>query len=164
MLMPSTSETECNCPQRPSVTRVFSSSDSSAFLNQYTPHVFSSSFSSSFSCSELILFLFFSQQTPLHLSAWFGHLEICRLLVESKADVAARAMCFSPSPSHHLSLTICLAAMATLHSNAPSTATKPTSLHTCAASARLSDAPPRAAAAAIKAVLVRVAAAVWGPP
>jgi hypothetical protein len=44
-----------------------------------------------------------------------------------------------------------------LRSNAPSTSTKPTLLHTCAASARLNDAPPRAAAAAIKVVLVRVA-------
>ncbi len=48
-------------------------------------------------------------------------------------------------PPHHLSLTICLAAMAKLHSNWPSTTTtKPTWLHTCAASARRNDAhPPR---------------------
>ena len=111
----------------------------------------------------MILLLFFSQQTPLHHSAYFGYLEITRLLVESKADVAARdSMCFSPPPSHHLSLTICLAAVAELHSNAPSTTTKPTSLHTCAASALLNDAPPRAAAAQIKKLLVRVAAAVRG--
>ena len=106
---------------------------------------------------KLILFLFFSQRTPLHLtltprheSAWKGRLEITRLLVESKADVAARDRCFSPPPSHHLSLTICLAAVAALHSNVPSTSTKPTLLHTCAASALLNDAPPRAAAARIK--------------
>ena len=40
-----------------------------------------------------------------------------------------------------------------------SAATSSESLHTCAASARLNDALPRAAAAPIKAVLVRVAAA-----
>ena len=112
--------------------------------------------------SFLNFLLFFSQCTALHWSALEGCLEVCRLLVESKADVAVRDRCFSPPPSHHLSLTICLAALA-LHSDSPSTSTKPTSLHTCAASARLNDAPPRAAAAAIKAVLVRVAAAVfWG--
>ena len=95
---------------------------------------------------KLILLLSFSQCTPLHLSAIGGELAVCRLLVESKADVAARDRCFNPPPSHHLSLTICLAALATLHSNGPSTATKPTLLHTCAASALLNDAPPRAAA------------------
>ncbi len=72
-----------------------------------------------------------------------------RLLVESKANVAAKDWCFSPPPSHHLSLTIRLAALGKLHSNSPSTATKPL-LHTCAASALLNDAPPRAAAAQIK--------------
>ena len=41
------------------------------------------------------------------MSAEAGNLEICRLLVESKADVAATAMCFSPPPlsqsfSHYL--------------------------------------------------------------
>ena len=138
--MPSTSETESNCPPPPSAPRLFSS----------------------FSCCKLILLLFFSQSTPLHQSAREGHLEVTRLLVESKADVAARTRCFSPPPSHHLSLTICLAAVATLHSNWPSTTTKPTSLHTCAASARRNDALPSAAAAPIKAVLVRVAAAVRG--
>ena len=110
----------------------------------------------------MILLLFFSQWTPLHYSTYHSGLEIARLLVESKADVAARSMCFSPPPSHHLSLTICLAAAATLHSKTPSSTTKPTLLHTCAASARRYDAPPRAATAPIKAVLVRVAAAVWG--
>ena len=102
---------------------------------------------------KFILLLSFSLQTPLHLSAQWGHLEITRLLVESKADVAARDRCFSPPPSHHLSLTICLAAMARLHSNGPSSTTKPTSLHTCAASALLNDAPPRAAVARIKRLL-----------
>jgi hypothetical protein len=59
------------------------------------------------SVRKLILLLFFSQATPLHRSAAHGHLEVCRLLVESKADVAARNRCFSPpalSPSftHYL--------------------------------------------------------------
>ena len=111
---------------------------------------------------KLILLLFFSEWTVLHLAAYNGRLEICRLLVESKADVAARTRCFSPPPSHHLSLTICLAALAKLHSNLPLTAKKPALLHTCAASARLNDAPPRAAAAQINAFLVRVSAAVGG--
>jgi ankyrin repeat protein len=111
---------------------------------------------------KFIILLFFSQCTPLHGSAGEGHLDVCRFLVESNADVAARTRCFSPPPSHHLSLTICLAAMAKLHSDSPSTSTKPTLLHTCAASALLNDAPPRAAAAQIKAVLVRVSAAGGG--
>ncbi len=95
---------------------------------------------------KLILLLFFSQWTPLHHSAFYDRLEICRLLVESKADVAARDWCFSPPPSHHLSFTICLAAVAALHSNWPSATTDSTLLHTCAASARRNDAPPRPAA------------------
>ncbi len=113
---------------------------------------------------KFIILLFFSQRTPLHGSAQNGHLNVCRFLFKSKADVAARTRCFSPPPSHYLSLTICLAAVAKLHSNSPSTSTKPTLLHTCAASALLNDAPPRAAAAQIKAVLVRVSAAGgwWG--
>ncbi len=111
---------------------------------------------------KLILSLSFSQRTPLHWSAEESHLEVCRLLVESKADVAARTRCFNPPPSHHLSLSICFAALAELHSNWPSTTTVTTLLHTCAASALLNDAPPRAAAAQINAVLVRVCAAVGG--
>ena len=93
----------------------------------------------------MILLLFFSQWTPLHYSACEGRLEVARLLVESKADVAARRRCFSPPPSHHRSLTICLAALAAgLHSTWPSATTKPRLLHTCAASARRNDAhPPR---------------------
>ncbi len=92
---------------------------------------------------KFILLFFFSQRTPLHESAFQGRLEFCRLLVESKADVAARDRCFSPPPSRHLSLTISLAAKAELHSNTPSTGIKPASSHTCAALARLNDAPPR---------------------
>jgi hypothetical protein len=74
---------------------------------------------------KLILLLFFSRQTLLHSSAIAGHLEVTRLLVESKADVSVRDRCFSPPPSHHLSLTICLADGVRLHSNAPSTLIKP---------------------------------------
>ena len=85
---------------------------------------------------KLILLFFFSEWTPLHASAHQGHLEVARLLVDSNADVAAWNMCFSPPPSHHLSLTICLAVVAELHSNGPSSPTRPTLLHTCAASAR----------------------------
>ena len=87
---------------------------------------------------KLIRLLFFSQSTPLHLSAYHGHLEFTRLLVESKADVAARDWCFSPPPSHHLSLTICLAATVELHSDGPK---ETTWLHTCAASERLKCPP-----------------------
>ena len=50
---------------------------------------------------------------------------LSQILVESKADVVARARCFSPPPSYHLSLTICLADVAKLHSHGPSTTTKP---------------------------------------
>ena len=38
---------------------------------------------------KLMILLFFRQWTPSHLSAWWGRLETCRLLVESKADVGA---------------------------------------------------------------------------
>ena len=124
---------------------------------------------------KFILLLSFSQETPLHLSASWGQLEVTRLLVESKADVAARTRCFSPPPSHHLSLTICLAAMEKLHSNMSSTpSTKPTFLntcanlgrakppllYTCATSALPNDVPPRRCRClnkSIKAFIVR-----WG--
>jgi hypothetical protein len=90
---------------------------------------------------KFIRLLFFSERTPLHWSACNGQLEVCRLLVESKAHVAARDWCFSPPPSHHFSLTICLAALvAKLHLHTPSTTKRSTLLHTCAASARRSDA------------------------
>ena len=112
----------------------------------------------------LIILLFFSHETPLFLSASRGRLDVTRLLVESKADVAARDRCFCPPPCHHVSLTICLVAMVSLHCCVPATALKPTLLHTCAASARRNDAPPRAAAAPIKAVLVRVSAGIWHLP
>jgi hypothetical protein len=116
--------------------------------------------------------IFFSQSTPLHCSAQERQLEITCLLVESNADVAARAKCFSPPPSHHLSLTICLAAMATLLSNALSTTTDPTLLRTCAASACLKDALPcvvllpaeRECPPIFFCCRVRVAAAIWQLP
>jgi hypothetical protein len=90
-------------------------------------------------------------RTALHGSAQGGSLEICRLLVESKADVAARDRCFSPPPSHNLLLTICLAERVRLHSIKPSYTTKPlkpTSKHTCACCCtRRNDALPRPAPA-----------------
>jgi ankyrin repeat protein len=49
-----------------------------------------------FLCNELklclrvlIILLFFSQDTPLHLSAENGHLETCRLLLQSNANLNA---------------------------------------------------------------------------
>jgi ankyrin repeat protein len=38
----------------------------------------------------LILLLFFSQNTPLHASAYDGHLEVARLLLQCNADVEAK--------------------------------------------------------------------------
>jgi len=38
----------------------------------------------------LILSLFFSQRTPLHISASLGSPDICRLLLQHKADVGAK--------------------------------------------------------------------------
>jgi hypothetical protein len=77
-------------------------------------------------------------------SAANGHLETCRVLVASKADVAARSRCRSPWRARNLPLTPCVAATAKLHSNTSSTGTRPTLLHTFAASARRNDAaPPR---------------------
>ncbi len=48
-----------------------------------------------FSCSEAVfthvfVLLFFRKKAPLHYSAYQGHLETCRLLVESNADVTLR--------------------------------------------------------------------------
>ena len=77
-------------------------------------------------------------------SAANGFVEICRLLVASKADVAARRRCRSPWRARNLPLTPCVAATATLHSKLPSSTTRPTLLHTFAVSARRNDAaPPR---------------------
>ncbi len=52
----------------------------------------------------------FSRSTPLHQSAYNGHLETCKVLVSSKADLAARNRCgrcrccsrFSLNQSHPL--------------------------------------------------------------
>ncbi len=143
MLMPSTSETNSDWPPSNPLCRSF---------------IFIIFYAATRRCETLIILLFFSHETPLFLSACRGYLEVTRLLVESKADVAARNRCFSPPPSHHLSLTIRLVAMVSLHCCVPATAIKPTLLHTCAASALLNDAPPRAAAAQIKTLLVRAAA------
>jgi ankyrin repeat protein len=38
----------------------------------------------------LLIHLFFSQSTPLHVSAYKGHTDVCRLLLENAADVNAR--------------------------------------------------------------------------
>jgi hypothetical protein len=92
----------------------------------------------------LLIYFFFSQRTPLILSAYFGVKETCRVLVASKADVAARDWCRSPWRARNLTLTPCVAATAKLHSKSPSTTTRPTLLHTFAVSAPRNDAaPPR---------------------
>ena len=92
----------------------------------------------------LLIYLFFSQNTPLMNSACGGFVETCRVLVASKADVAARDRCRSPWRARNLPLTPCVAATAGLHSDGPSTGTVPTLLHTFAVSARRNDAaPPR---------------------
>ena len=92
----------------------------------------------------LLIDLFFSQNTPLIISAIDGRAETCRVLVASKADVAARGRCRSPWRARNLPLTPCVAAAAILHSKKPSTSTTPTLLHTCAVSAPRNDAaPPR---------------------
>ena len=59
-----------------------------------------------FQCSHCC----FSGSTPLHISAYYGHLETCKVLVSSKADLAARDRCgrcrccsrFSLNQSHPL--------------------------------------------------------------
>jgi ankyrin repeat protein len=38
----------------------------------------------------LLTYMFFSQYTPLILSAGEGHTDVCRLLLENAADVNAR--------------------------------------------------------------------------
>jgi ankyrin repeat protein len=38
----------------------------------------------------LLIHLFFSERTPLHWSAQYGHTDVCRLLLENAADVNAR--------------------------------------------------------------------------
>ncbi len=116
---------------------------------------------------KFILLLFIRRCTALHYSAQ-GGFEVCRLLVESKADVAA-TRCFSPPPSLHLSLTICLAALAELYSNGPPSTTKTMLLHTCAASVRLNDAllrllRPSPRSGTVNAIRLRAAAAVWQSP
>jgi hypothetical protein len=68
MLIASTYETESNCPPPPSAAHLISS----------------------FSYSKLIL-LFFRCAAVLHFSAFYGHLEISRLLLQCNADVEAKA-------------------------------------------------------------------------
>ncbi len=38
----------------------------------------------------LLIYLFFSEDTPLIWSAYEGHTDVCRLLLENAADVNAR--------------------------------------------------------------------------
>jgi hypothetical protein len=89
----------------------------------------------------LILFVVFRycDETPLHCSAYEGKLEVCRLLVESKAYVAARSRCRSPSRARHDLLTR-VTGTAKLLSKAPSTGTRLTLPHIFAVSARRNDA------------------------
>ena len=47
---------------------------------------------------KFILFPFLSEGTPLHDAVARGRLEVCRLLVVLKADVAATTWCFSALP------------------------------------------------------------------
>ena len=51
----------------------------------------------------LNLFVFISFQTPLHLSAQKGHIETCRVLLQSNADVHARDKKWRPpvKPPRH---------------------------------------------------------------
>ena len=81
-----------------------------------------------------------SGDQPLHESARLGHLEICRLLVEARADVQAKNRCCSPRRFRRLPLTLCVLAAAKLHSNMPSTAASPTLPRICAALAPANDA------------------------
>ena len=87
----------------------------------------------------ILLLVFRNGETPLHASILNGKREICRLLVALKADVAARDRCRSPWRARYDLLTR-VAETAKLHSNAPSTGTRPTLLHICAVSSRRNDA------------------------
>ena len=49
------------------------------------------SYEAKFCLRKLILLLFFSQQTPLHYTAEYGHLEVSRLLLQCNADVEAKS-------------------------------------------------------------------------
>ncbi len=60
----------------------------------------------------LLTYMFFSQKNPLIYTLLTGHLEICHVLVASKADVAARHRCRSPWRARNLPLTPCVAAAA----------------------------------------------------
>ena len=76
----------------------------------YLPNPFYSycSYEAKLVLRKIIRFLLFSQNTPLHRSVQTGHVEVCRLLVESKADIVAKTRCFSLPPSHHFSLAYAL--------------------------------------------------------
>ena len=87
-----------------------------------------------------------SQSTPLHCSSSNGHVRICRLLVEQRADVAAKDKCRSPPRARSRSLTPCVAETAKLRSNTPSTAKNGIWFRFFAASVPRSDAFARLAA------------------
>ncbi len=90
----------------------------------------------------LLIRLFFSQQTPLMACAYNGNVETCRLLVASKADVAAKHRCRSPWRARNLPLTPCVAAATTLPPFAPGKTAIPTLLHTLTVSARRDEPRP----------------------
>ena len=69
----------------------------------------------------LILLPLISQQTPLHLSARERQLDTCRLLVESKADIAANDRCSNTSRALPLPLTPRAAAVDARRSELPAT-------------------------------------------
>jgi hypothetical protein len=65
--------------------------------------------------------LFRSGNTALHLAALHGQLDVCRLLIESKAHVSAKNRFRHPGAHRHFSLTPWLVteAAAVLHSDLP---------------------------------------------
>jgi hypothetical protein len=94
--------------------------------------------------------LFCSQRTPLHNSAWCGHLEACRLLVESKADVTVMNRCLGPRCSRHVSLTISVAVREGLRSSTRSISKGKTSWNIFAASVHLNDVVAHTAALVLR--------------
>ena len=59
-------------------------------LQVTTPAIFHYYMYETIMFTQLDYFVFFSQNTPLHLSARGGQLEICRLLLQCNADVHAK--------------------------------------------------------------------------
>jgi hypothetical protein len=48
--------------------------------------------------NPVISFVLCSQWTPLHVCCYFGNLDVCKLLLASKADVGARDLYRPPRP------------------------------------------------------------------